>query len=34
MSVRHALINAANRMSVILHYPGGAYEPGMFAELG
>ena len=26
-----ALINAANRMSVILHNQGGSYEPGMFA---
>jgi AhpD family alkylhydroperoxidase len=24
------LINAANRMSVILHYQGGSYEPGAF----
>jgi AhpD family alkylhydroperoxidase len=28
-----AMINAANRMSVILHYQGGSYEPGMFAAL-
>jgi AhpD family alkylhydroperoxidase len=28
-----ATINAANRMSVILHTPGGGYEPGMFAAL-
>jgi AhpD family alkylhydroperoxidase len=28
-----ALINAANRMSVILQNQGGAYEPGMFAAL-
>ncbi|MGC3863777.1 carboxymuconolactone decarboxylase family protein [Micromonospora chersina] len=26
-----ALINAANRMAVIVHQRGGAYEPGMFA---
>jgi AhpD family alkylhydroperoxidase len=26
-----ALINAANRMAVILHQQGGSYEPGMFA---
>jgi hypothetical protein len=28
-----AMINAANRMGVILHSQGGAYEPGMFAAL-
>ncbi len=28
-----ALINAANRMSVILQNQGGSYEPGMFAAL-
>jgi AhpD family alkylhydroperoxidase len=28
-----AMINAANRMSVILHSQGGSYEPGMFAAL-
>ena len=27
------MINAANRMSVIVHTEGGSYEPGMFAEL-
>jgi len=26
-----ALINAANRLAVIVHQKGGAYEPGMFA---
>ncbi|ONK15398.1 carboxymuconolactone decarboxylase family protein [Streptomyces sp. MP131-18] len=26
-----ALINAANRLTVIVHEPGGSYEPGMFA---
>jgi AhpD family alkylhydroperoxidase len=26
-----ALINAANRLAVILHQQGGSYEPGMFA---
>ncbi|MEV8066320.1 carboxymuconolactone decarboxylase family protein [Streptomyces sp. NPDC085995] len=26
-----SLINAATRMGVIVHTPGGAYEPGMFA---
>jgi AhpD family alkylhydroperoxidase len=26
-----ALINAANRLAVILHQKGGSYEPGMFA---
>ena len=26
-----AMINAANRMGVIVHQKGGAYEPGMFA---
>ncbi|MER7673576.1 carboxymuconolactone decarboxylase family protein [Kitasatospora sp. NPDC096128] len=28
-----SMINAANRMSVILHNQGGSYEPGMFAAL-
>jgi AhpD family alkylhydroperoxidase len=28
-----ALINATNRMSVILNYEGGSYEPGMMASL-
>jgi AhpD family alkylhydroperoxidase len=28
-----AMINATNRLSVILDYQGGSYEPGMFAEL-
>jgi AhpD family alkylhydroperoxidase len=28
-----AMINAANRMSVILQYQGGSYRPGMFASL-
>ncbi len=28
-----ALINAANRLAVIVHQKGGAYEPGMFAGL-
>jgi AhpD family alkylhydroperoxidase len=28
-----SLINAANRMNVIVHNPGGSYEPGMFAAL-
>jgi AhpD family alkylhydroperoxidase len=28
-----AMINAATRMSVILHNEGGSYEPGMFASL-
>jgi AhpD family alkylhydroperoxidase len=28
-----ALINATNRMSVILDYEGGSYEPGMMASL-
>ncbi|SDC28860.1 carboxymuconolactone decarboxylase family protein [Streptomyces prasinopilosus] len=27
-----ALINAANRLAVIVHQKGGAYEPGMFAH--
>ncbi len=27
-----ALINAANRMNVIVRNPGGSYEPGMFAS--
>ncbi|MGW3683612.1 carboxymuconolactone decarboxylase family protein [Streptomyces prasinus] len=27
-----ALINAANRLAVIVHQKGGAYEPGMFAR--
>ena len=26
-----AMINAANRMGVIVHQKGGSYEPGMFA---
>ncbi|MFJ4472367.1 carboxymuconolactone decarboxylase family protein [Streptomyces sp. NPDC089424] len=26
-----ALINAANRLAVIVHQPGGSYEPGMFS---
>ncbi|WP_410667639.1 carboxymuconolactone decarboxylase family protein [Amycolatopsis sp. cmx-4-68] len=29
-----ALINAANRLAVIVHQKGGSYEPGMLAELG
>jgi AhpD family alkylhydroperoxidase len=28
-----ALINAANRMNVIVRNPAGSYEPGMFAEM-
>jgi AhpD family alkylhydroperoxidase len=28
-----ALINAANRLAVILHQQGGSYEPGMFASV-
>ncbi|MYS41183.1 hypothetical protein GTY23_07990, partial [Streptomyces sp. SID5998] len=28
-----AMINAANRCSVITRMPGGAYEPGMFGAL-
>jgi AhpD family alkylhydroperoxidase len=28
-----ALINAANRLAVILHQKGGSYEPGMFASM-
>jgi AhpD family alkylhydroperoxidase len=28
-----ALINATTRLSVILNYAGGSYEPGMFADL-
>ncbi|MFE6775315.1 carboxymuconolactone decarboxylase family protein [Streptomyces sp. NPDC057702] len=28
-----ALINAATRMNVIVHNPGGSYEPGMFAAM-
>jgi AhpD family alkylhydroperoxidase len=28
-----AMINAANRMGVIVHSQGGSYEPGMFASL-
>jgi AhpD family alkylhydroperoxidase len=28
-----AMINATNRLSVILNYQGGTYEPGMFASL-
>lgn len=27
-----SLINAATRMNVIVHNPGGSYEPGMFAD--
>ncbi len=26
-----ALVNAANRLAVIVHQPGGSYEAGMFA---
>ena len=26
-----ALINAANRLAVVLHQKGGSYQPGMFA---
>ena len=28
-----ALINAANRMNVIVRNPAGSYEPGMFASM-
>jgi len=28
-----SLINAATRMNVIVHNPGGGYEPGMFAGM-
>jgi AhpD family alkylhydroperoxidase len=28
-----AMINAANRLGVIVRNPGGSYEPGMFADL-
>jgi alkylhydroperoxidase family enzyme len=28
-----ALINAANRLAVILHQKGGSYQPGMFASM-
>jgi len=28
-----ALINAANRLAVIVHQQGGSYEPGMFTSL-
>ncbi|GGS78245.1 alkyl hydroperoxide reductase AhpD [Streptomyces tanashiensis] len=28
-----SLINAATRMNVIVHNPGGSYEPGMFARM-
>jgi alkylhydroperoxidase family enzyme len=28
-----SMINATNRMSVILNYQGGSYEPGVFASL-
>lgn len=28
-----AMINAANRLAVIVHQQGGAYEPGMFAAM-
>jgi len=27
-----AMINAANRLAVIVHQQGGSYEPGMFAS--
>jgi len=27
-----AMINAANRMNVIVRNPGGSYRPGMFAD--
>ncbi|WP_290052034.1 carboxymuconolactone decarboxylase family protein [Amycolatopsis solani] len=29
-----ALINAANRLAVLVHQKGGSYEPGMFAAFG
>ena len=28
-----AMINAANRLAVIVHQQGGSYEPGMFASM-
>lgn len=28
-----AMINAANRLAVIVHQKGGSYEPGMFADI-
>ncbi len=28
-----ALINAANRLAVIVNQQGGSYEPGMFADM-
>ena len=28
-----AMINASNRLSVILNYQGGSYEPGMFSSM-
>jgi len=28
-----AMINAANRLGVIVHQKGGSYEPGMFASM-
>ena len=28
-----AMINAANRLAVIVHQKGGSYEPGMFASM-
>ena len=28
-----AMINAANRLAVIVHQQGGSYEPGMFAAM-
>jgi AhpD family alkylhydroperoxidase len=28
-----AMVNAANRLAVIVHQQGGAYEPGMFAQM-
>ncbi|GHB05571.1 carboxymuconolactone decarboxylase family protein [Streptomyces chryseus] len=28
-----SLVNAATRMNVIVHNPGGSYEPGMFANM-
>jgi hypothetical protein len=27
------MINAANRLAVIVHQQGGSYEPGMFARM-
>jgi alkylhydroperoxidase family enzyme len=29
-----AMINANNRLNVIVRNPGGSYQPGQFAELG